>query len=161
MTRFSLLLLLVPGLALAACDRTDALPIVVTGDPTTLVYAPALGVELSAMTPRPGGLYFRDLKAGDGAVAQPGSTVQVAYTGWLPNGRKFDSSWDHGAKPLEFRLGAGQVIPGWDEGLPGMRAGGRRQLVVPAALAYGSAGIGDQIPPGAVLVFDVELVQVR
>ena len=161
MTRFSLLLLLVPGLALAACDRNDALPIVVTGDPTALVYAPALGVQLSAMTPVAGGLYYRDLKIGGGPLAQPGSMVQVEYTGWLPNGRKFDSSRDHGGKPLEFHLGAGQVIPGWDEGVAGMRAGGRRQLVIPAALAYGHSGVGDAIPPDAVLVFDVELVQVR
>jgi len=161
MTRFPVLLLLVPGLALAACDRNDALPIVVTGDPTTLVYAPVLEVQMSAMIPLPGGLYYRDLTVGDGPLAQPGSMVQTQYTGWLPNGRKFDSSRDHGGKPFEFRLGSGQVIPGWDEGVAGMRAGGRRQLVIPATLAYGSAGAGDAVPPGAVLVFDVELVQVR
>ncbi len=160
MTRISVLLLLVPALALAACDSNDALPIVVTGDPTTLVYAPALDVQMSAMTPLPGGLYFRDLKVGDGALAQPGSTVQAHYTGWLPTGRKFDSSRDRG-KPFEFRLGAGQVIAGWDEGVAGMRGGGRRQLVIPASLAYGSTGVGDAVPPDAVLVFDVELVQVR
>ena len=161
MTRFPVLLLLVPGLALAACDRNDALPIVVTGDPTTLVYAPALDIRMSAMTALPGGLYYRDLKVGDGPLAQPGSTVQAQYTGWLPNGRKFDSSRDHGGKPFEFRLGAGQVIAGWDEGVSGMRGGGRRQLVIPATLAYGSTGVGDAVPPDAVLVFDVELVQVR
>jgi FKBP-type peptidyl-prolyl cis-trans isomerase FkpA len=160
MTPFRAMLLVVPALALAACDRSDALPIVITGDPVTLVYASSLNVQMSGMIRAPGGLFYRDLVAGSGALAQPGSTVSVQYTGWLPNGHKFDSSRDHG-KPYEFRLGAGRVIPGWDEGLAGMRAGGRRQLVVPATLAYGSAGMADVIPPDAVLVFDVELVQVR
>jgi peptidylprolyl isomerase len=160
MTRFRVMLLLVPALALSACDRNDALPIVVTGDPTTLVYAPALDVRMSAMIPGPGGLYYRDLVVGDGLQARPGSTVSTQYTGWLANGRKFDSSRDRG-EPFEFELGAGRVIPGWDEGITGMRVGGRRQLVIPATLAYGSAGAGDAIPPNAVLVFDVELVQVR
>jgi len=160
MTPFRAILLVVPALALAACDRNDALPIVVTGDPVTLVYAPSLHVQMSGMIRAPGGLFYRDLVVGSGALAQPGSTVSAQYTGWLPNGHKIDSSRDRG-KPYEFRLGAGQVIPGWDEGLAGMRAGGRRQLVVPAALAYGHAGYGEAIPPEAVLVFDVELVQVR
>jgi FKBP-type peptidyl-prolyl cis-trans isomerase len=160
MTRFRVMFLLVPALALAGCDRTDALPIVVTGDPTTLVYAPALDVRMSAMIPGPRGLYYRDLVVGDGLQARAGSTVSTQYTGWLANGRKFDSSRDRG-EPFEFELGAGHVIPGWDEGLAGMRVGGRRQLVIPATLAYGSTGAGDVIPPNAVLVFDVELVQVR
>jgi peptidylprolyl isomerase len=160
MTPFRALLLAVPALALAGCERNDALPIVVTGDPTTLVYAPALNIQMSAMTPRPNGLLYRDLVVGDGAVAQPGSIVSANYTGWLANGRQFDSSRDHG-KPYEFQLGTGRVIAGWDEGIAGMRVGGRRQLVIPATLAYGSVGVGDAVPPGAVLVFDIELVQVR
>lgn len=89
----------------------------------------------------------------------PGNTVKVHYTGWLTDGTKFDSSADHG-EPFEFRLGAGNVIKGWDEGIAGMRVGGRRQLRIPPALAYGPRAVGP-IPANATLIFDVELVEVR
>jgi FKBP-type peptidyl-prolyl cis-trans isomerase len=114
---------------------------------------------MAAMTKTPSGLAYRDLKVGTGATATAGKTVSVHYTGWLPNGTKFDSSRDRN-QPFEFALGAGQVIRGWDEGVAGMKVGGRRQLVIPPDLAYGPQG-SDPIPPNATLVFDVELLGVK
>lgn len=106
---------------------------------------------------RPSGLKFFELKKGTGAVAKKGDTVKVHYTGWLTNGKKFDSSLDRG-EPLSFSVGMGQVIKGWDEGIEGMTVGSKRQLQIPAKLAYGERGAGGTIPPNADLVFDVELV---
>ncbi len=105
----------------------------------------------------PDGLQYWDIKEGTGAVAKPGDKVKVHYTGWLTNGKKFDSSVDRG-QPFEFTLGAGQVIKGWDEGVAGMKVGGKRQLRIPPDLGYGSRGAGGVIPPNATLVFDVELL---
>jgi FKBP-type peptidyl-prolyl cis-trans isomerase len=104
-----------------------------------------------------GGLEYWDIKEGTGAVAKAGDTVKVHYTGWLTNGKKFDSSLDRG-QPFQFKLGAGQVIKGWDEGVAGMKAGGKRQLRIPPELGYGSSGAGGVIPPNATLIFDVELL---
>ena len=104
------------------------------------------------------GLQYWDLKPGTGAVASKGDIVRVHYTGWLTNGDKFDSSVDRG-EPLRFWLGKGQVIPGWDEGVAGMKVGGKRQLHIPAKLGYGEKGTGG-IPPNSELIFDVELVSV-
>jgi FKBP-type peptidyl-prolyl cis-trans isomerase len=160
MTRIRSMILLLPALALAGCDQVDALPIVVSGDPVALVYAPALDVDLSRMIKSPSGLFYRDIVVGRGPVADSGTQVSAQYTGWLANGHKFDSSRDRG-EPFEFQVGAGSVIKGWDEGVEGMRVGGRRQLVLPATLAYGATGAGDVVPPGAVLIFDIELIQVR
>jgi FKBP-type peptidyl-prolyl cis-trans isomerase FkpA len=101
-----------------------------------------------------------DIKVGTGAEATDGKTVQVHYTGTLTDGSKFDSSRDKG-QPFEFTLGAGQVIKGWDQGVKGMREGGRRKLTVPPALGYGAAGAGGTIPPNAVLLFDIELLKVK
>ena len=120
----------------------------------------SLGVDTTAMKKTPSGLRYQDLAAGDGAVATAGKTVTVHYTGWLPNGEKFDSSRDRN-EPFSFTLGAGQVIAGWDEGVAGMKVGGRRKLVIPPDLGYGTAGAPPDIPPGATLVFDVELLNVR
>ena len=100
------------------------------------------------------------MAAGQGAEAAPRATVRVHYTGWLPNGKKFDSSRDRG-EPFAFTLGAGQVITGWDEGVKGMKVGGRRKLVLPPPMAYGEAGAPPDIPPGATLVFDVEVLGVQ
>ena len=109
----------------------------------------------------PSGLKYQDLKVGDGAIAETGMTASVHYTGWLTDGTKFDSSLDRG-QPFSFRLGAGQVIRGWDDGVKGMRVGGKRKLTIPPDLGYGQAGTpGGPIPPNATLVFDVELVSVH
>lgn len=102
------------------------------------------------------GLQYIEMEAGTGSEAAAGQTVNVHYTGWLTDGRKFDSSRDRG-EPFSFRLGGGQVIRGWDEGVAGMRIGGRRRLIIPADLGYGSRGVGP-IPPGATLLFNVELL---
>jgi FKBP-type peptidyl-prolyl cis-trans isomerase len=111
------------------------------------------------MTKTPSGLRYRDTNVGSGAAAQPGHTVSVHYTGWLTNGTKFDSSRDRN-EPFDFPLGGGRVIKGWDEGVAGMKIGGRRLLVIPPNLAYGPSGTGP-IPPNSTLVFDVELLAVR
>ena len=106
------------------------------------------------------GLEYWDIKVGTGAVAQIGQHVKVDYTGWLTNGKKFDSSVGTG-KPFDFMLGAGQVIKGWDEGVAGMKVGGKRQLRIPPDLAYGPAGYTTVIPPNSTLIFDVRLVEVK
>ncbi len=106
------------------------------------------------------GLVYEDLKVGTGAEAKPGMMVKVHYTGWLTDGTKFDSSVDRG-QPFVFSLGAGQVIKGWDEGVAGMKVGGKRKLTIPPELGYGRAGAGGVIPPNATLIFDVELLDVK
>jgi FKBP-type peptidyl-prolyl cis-trans isomerase len=123
-------------------------------------FAPELNVDLSAMTQTPSGLYYQDLEVGSGTEALSGANVTVHYTGWLTDGTKFDSSVDRGT-PFVFPLGAGRVIAGWDEGVSGMLVGGKRKLVIPADLAYGDRGAGNAIPPGATLVFDVELLDAQ
>ena len=107
-----------------------------------------------------GGLEYWDIKEGTGAEAVPGKTVSVHYTGWLANGKKFDSSVDRG-QPFQFHLGAGEVIKGWDLGVAGMKVGGKRQLKIPPEMGYGTRGAGGVIPPNATLIFDVELLGVR
>ena len=110
------------------------------------------------------GLGYVDHKVGDGAEAVADKTVQVHYTGWLNDddqkGVKFDSSVDSG-RPFAFPLGAGRVIKGWDEGVAGMKVGGKRTLYIPGELAYGSRSVGRVIPPNAALIFDVELLGVK
>jgi peptidylprolyl isomerase len=105
------------------------------------------------------GLKYVDLKVGDGVVPKKGEWVQVHYTGWLADGKKFDSSVDKG-RPFKFKLGAGGVIKGWDEGVATMKVGGKRMLTVPPGLAYGEKGLGDIIPANATLTFDVELIKI-
>ena len=116
------------------------------------------------MTELANGLKYTDEKVGTGAEAKRGDKVTVHYTGWLYNngqkGKKFDSSVDRG-EPFAFNLGAGQVISGWDQGVAGMKVGGKRTLIIPPALGYGARGAGGVIPPNATLMFDVELLAVK
>jgi peptidylprolyl isomerase len=110
------------------------------------------------------GLKYIDVKPGAGAVATPGQSVKVHYTGWLyvngAKGKKFDSSRDRG-EPFEFQLGGGQVIKGWDEGVENMKVGGKRTLIIPPDLGYGARAMGNAIPANSWLIFDVELVDVK
>ncbi len=115
-------------------------------------FAEFLNVDLTAMTETPTGLLYQDFVVGTGAEAMTGGFASVSYTGWLKEGPQFD------AGTFNFTMGAGDVIAGWDEGIPGMREGGTRRLIIPPDLGYGSAGRGS-IPPGATLVFDVTLLQ--
>ena len=125
--------------------------------------AAAQGVP-SKMSELPNGLKYTDTTIGTGAEAARGKRVSVHYTGWLDNngakGKKFDSSLDRG-QPFAFALGGGQVILGWDEGVAGMKVGGKRTLVIPPELGYGARGAGGVIPPNATLMFDVELLKVE
>ena len=127
--------------ARAESDNTS--PTKVTGKPTTTT----------------SGLQYWDIVAGTGAPAVAGKQVKVHYTGWLTTGKKFDSSVDRG-QPFMFSLGGGQVIKGWDQGVAGMKVGGKRQLRIPPELGYGANGAGGVIPPNATLIFDVELLDV-
>src|SRR3984885_1849701 len=116
------------------------------------------------MPTTPSGLIYTDTEVGAGAEAASGNSVSVHYTGWLQEaggqkGKKFDSSVDRG-EPFGFRLGAGQVIKGWDEGVAGMKIGGKRALIIPSELGYGARGAGGVIPANAILIFDVELLGV-
>ncbi len=106
------------------------------------------------------GLKYTDLVVGSGATPQRGQTVTVHYTGTLENGKKFDSSYDHG-RPADFKIGVGSVIKGWDEGLMSMKVGGKRKLVIPSALGYGPQGRPPDIPGNSTLIFDVELLGVK
>ena len=125
-----------------------------------LVAAPLAALAAGEVT-TPSGLRIIDVKPGTGPVPQAGQTVTVNYTGWLfvdgKKGKKFDSSLDRG-EPFSFTLGQGQVIKGWDEGLATMHVGGKRTLIIPPDLGYGARGAGGDIPPGATLMFDVDLL---
>lgn len=127
-----------------------------------LVLAMTAAAAAAELTTLPNGLAYRDDVVGTGAEARPGQKVTVHYTGWLDTGggkkgKKFDSSRDR-KEPFAFSLGGGQVIRGWDDGVVGMKVGGKRTLIIPAHLGYGARGAGDKIPPNATLVFDVELL---
>ncbi len=123
-------------------------------DPATETFAAVLGVSLAAMTKKSDVLYVQDITVGTGAEAVVGRTLGVVYTGWLVNGTKFDSNV--GSVNFSFSLGAGQVITGWDQGIVGMKVGGKRRLILGSVLGYGASGSGP-IPRHATLVFDVEL----
>lgn len=122
---------------------------------------PAAGLpDTTGLTTTNSGLQYKDVTLGTGTEAQTGNTVFVHYTGWLTDGTKFDSSLDRG-QPFSFPLGEGRVIAGWDEGVTGMKVGGKRILVIPADLGYGAGGAGNVIPPNATLIFEVELLDVQ
>lgn len=149
-----LFLLLVLAALLTACDSgpdNEELP--PTDIPTPRVVAD------TAYTVTDTGLKYYDIEIGTGETADDGDIVQVHYHGWLTNNQLFDSSYISG-NPFSFRLGTGFVIPGWDEGILGMRVGGERQLVIPPDLGYGAAGRGS-IPPNATLIFEVELINAQ
>jgi FKBP-type peptidyl-prolyl cis-trans isomerase len=141
------LLVAVQVAALAGCSKTVEEP---TSD-----FKPAPGAPVP---PAPTSLETEDTAPGFGRAAATGDTVRVQYTGTLMNGTKFDSSYDHGGDPFKFTLGKGEVIKGWDQGVVGMKIGGKRRLRIPPELGYGAAGSPPTIPANAGLVFDVELV---
>ncbi|MCC6850184.1 MAG: FKBP-type peptidyl-prolyl cis-trans isomerase [Deltaproteobacteria bacterium] len=118
------------------------------------------GTMVENLETTPSGLQYVDLERGAGASPQKGQTAVVHYTGWLVDGKKFDSSKDRG-QPFTFAVGRGQVIKGWDEGVATMKVGGVRKLVIPPDLGYGARGAGGVIPPNATLTFEVELLEVR
>jgi peptidylprolyl isomerase len=128
------------------------------------IAASAAPARAQPVTTTSTGLGIIDTKVGTGPSPKPGQTVVVHYTGWLyeggKRGKKFDSSVDRG-QPFEFPLGKGQVIPGWDEGVATMKVGGKRTLIIPASLGYGSSGAGGVIPPNATLIFDIELLGIK
>jgi peptidylprolyl isomerase len=130
-----------------------------SGDPAKVTYAAELGVDLAAMEHRESGLYVQDVQPGTGDEASLGRRVTVNYTGWLPNGTQFDSSRNAGRTPFSFTPGQHTVIQGWEEGIPGMKVGGVRKLVLPSNLGYGAQGNGP-IPGNSVLIFDVELLSI-
>ena len=146
------------GVLLAAAACGSAVPV------TALCSTPGAAAEQDSfnepvsLVSLPSGLRYGDIRVGCGAAVRTGQTVTVQYTGWLQSGKEFDSSRAAGRQPFAFPLGEGQVIPGFDQGVADMHIGGKRRLVIPAALAYGSQGVPPVIPPNATLYFDVEVI---
>ena len=128
--------------------------------PNTISTEETIAMNLDNAVTTSSGLKYIDLQEGDGATPNQGQTVKVHYTGTLENGSKFDSSRDRG-QPFSFKIGVGEVIKGWDEGVGTMKVGGRRTLIIPSELGYGSRGAGGVIPPNATVIFDVELLEIR
>jgi peptidylprolyl isomerase len=149
--KFIVLLLLIVAIAIPACSQKDAKSV------SEKIAEPQQSA--AGAVKNPSGLSYTDLVKGPGAAPVSGKSVTVHYTGWLEDGKKFDSSVDRG-QPFVFRIGAGEVIPGWDEGVMSMRVGGKRKLFIPAQLGYGAAGAPGAIPPNANLIFEVELLDV-
>jgi len=150
-----------PKKALFELDPEDPNPILFAMAPNSSnENASALGGPIESQDSQltASGLRITEIKIGEGPEATAGQTVSVNYRGTLENGKEFDSSYDRG--PFSFPLGAGRVIKGWDEGVAGMRIGGKRKLVIPPELAYGSRGAGGVIPPNATLIFEVELLAI-
>jgi FKBP-type peptidyl-prolyl cis-trans isomerase FkpA len=148
-------------IALAGCAGTlGRSPKPQAASPTTQQSAqPVAPAATAAKTvTMPSGLMYQDLVVGNGPMAEEGTPVVVNYTGWLTDGTKFDSTHDPDRVPLPFTIGAGMVIRGWDEGVKGMRVGGRRKLTIPPELAYGEQGRPPVIPPNSTLVFEVEFL---
>jgi FKBP-type peptidyl-prolyl cis-trans isomerase FkpA len=152
LTRIALILPLL-WLAAVACDNDPA-----GIDVRDVTFAPELGIDLNAMVRTSSGLYYQDVEVGGAPTAMPGRDLAVLYKGWLSDGTLFDEA-QNPQQPLRFRLGAGQVIAGWEEGLRGVGVGGVRRLVIPPSLAYGDRPRGT-IPANSVLVFEVRLLSV-
>ena len=161
--RKTLLLLLATACADAPAPPVppapSATPAADAPDLTAISYAPALGVEPATMSRTPRGVLYRDLTPGTGEPVGAGKLVAIHYLGTLPNGTQFDANGPSDP-PYEFRLGAGDVVPGFDEAVTGMRVGGKRQVVIPPALGYGAQANGP-IPANSVLVFTIDLVSAR
>lgn len=141
-----------------ACGESDSSDS--TSDSTTPNTTTEVNMDSNSTVTTDTGLQYTDLIVGTGAAASAGDTAVVHYTGWLLDGTKFDSSLDRG-DPLQFAIGRGQVIAGWDEGVGTMNVGGKRELIIPPNLAYGDQGAGGVIPPGATLKFEVELLELK
>jgi FKBP-type peptidyl-prolyl cis-trans isomerase len=157
MTRFVTAIAILIALALTAVFVLAQTAAIKSTPPNTRVPTKVTGDGVKT----PSGLVYWDIRIGNGETAKEGSHVRVHYTGWLTNGKEFDSSVDAG-KPFDFRIGNGEVIKGWEEGVAGMRVNGKRQLRIPAALGYGAQGTPDgSIPPNATLIFDVQLLGVQ
>jgi len=154
---------------LASCSKNGALPNAASPESNSL-HSADQAIQLQSTdasilknlstSPAPQVSIIQEEKLGAGAEATVGKTAEVHYTGWLGDGKKFESSVDRG-KSFEFRLGAGQVVPGWDPGILGMRVGGKRKFSVPPELAYGAGGAGALIPPNSTLIFEVELLAIK
>ena len=150
------------ALAIAACSKppastTTSAPQPAAADPEDIAHTafdPALGIHLDSMVRRPSGLYVQDVVTGTGPVAVTGRSVVVRYTGWLPNGKRFEGN------EITVTLGSNQTIRGWEEGLLGIRVGGKRRLIIPPHLGYGAKAAGDLIPANSVLVFEMEAVSI-
>jgi peptidylprolyl isomerase len=142
---------------LTACAEAPPPRPAVSGQPEDLTYAPSLDVKLDSAERRPSGLYVHDVVVGTGPVADSMATAEVHYTGWLADGTEFDSSRKR-QETFRFTVGIGQVIGAWDEGVRGMRVGGKRRLIAPPKLGYGDIGAAPVIPRMATLIFDIELV---
>jgi peptidylprolyl isomerase len=159
-----IILILIMGLLAACGDSTPTTAPAIGATPGVSGYSSSttgggIPIVTGAIVKSVSGLQYIDVKVGDGAVAKAGQTVKVNYTGYLANGKVFDTSI--GKKPLDFPLGAGRVIQGWDEGVAGMKVGGKRRLIIPSDLAYGPDGYAGVIPANATLTFDVELLSVQ
>lgn len=149
-------LLAFAAISISACGSDEVL--VSPSSPASETYAASLNVDIASMTRVADDLYIQDIAVGTGDEAVGGRDADVTYTGWLVNGNRFDSNV--GGRAFTFTVGAGQVISGWDQGVKGMKVGGKRKLVIGSRLGYGSTQQGP-IPAGSTLVFDVELLGVR
>ncbi len=163
----NLVVVLAAGLLLAGCGRKPRQTEQAAGNTETPVETqtkrqayPMPDLSSLDLTTTPSGLQYADLVVGEGTQPKTGQTAEVHYTLWLEDGKLIQRSRDHG-QPFSFQLNTGQVIKGWDEGVSGMHAGGKRVLVIPPDLAYGERGAGGMIPPNATIVFEVELLEVK